>query len=401
MVTIGTFSFMSELPAPTPVRRLWLAVLCGYLALGATIQEIPGFVVHHFHGGAVLSGTAVGIAFLATACTRPFAGLTADQGRARYVVALGGVLGALGGLGHLWAPNVPVLLVSRLLMGAGEGALFSGALPWVLTGSPAARRGRVAGWFGLSMWGGLSAGPVLASAVDYARGSTGVWQTVFVLSVLSSVLVLSTRGQPKPGTPLSLPRTPRELVPSGAPLPGLVFGLAAYGYGTVAGLLVLYLSQSGIGGEKLALPLFAAGFLLTRTFGSPVVDRLGGAPVAAVSLGVEIIGLLLIAVSGSEIAALAGATLAGVGVSLMYPATVSVTLARTGALRPGTAVGVMTSFWDLGIMVAGPLGGLIALAAYPAAFSVAAVTALVALVVAAGPLRAPTQSRTPAPELVS
>jgi hypothetical protein len=38
----------------------------------------------------------------------------------------------------------------------------------------------------------------------------------------------------------------------------------------------------------------------------------------------------------------------------MYPATVAITLRRTGPLRPGTSLGVMTSFRDLGIMVADP-----------------------------------------------
>ncbi|WP_163573475.1 hypothetical protein [Fodinicola feengrottensis] len=67
--------------ATPPVRRLWLAVLCGYLALGATLQALPAYVPARFGGGAVASGTAVGIAFLATACGRPFAGWLADSGR--------------------------------------------------------------------------------------------------------------------------------------------------------------------------------------------------------------------------------------------------------------------------------------------------------------------------------
>jgi MFS family permease len=99
---------MVALPVVTPVRRLWVAVLCGYLALGATIQVLPQFVITRFHSGSLMAGTAVGIAFLATAAVRPFAGLFADSGRARRTVSFGGVLGALGGLGHLWAPNFTV-----------------------------------------------------------------------------------------------------------------------------------------------------------------------------------------------------------------------------------------------------------------------------------------------------
>lgn len=127
-----------------PVRRLWVAVLAGYLAFGATLQALPSYVPEKFGGGALASGTAVGIAFLATACARPFAGRLADAGWSRPVVVTGGVLAAVGGLGQILAPDLALLLVARLVMGAGEAALFSAALPWVLSGTQVARRGRLA-----------------------------------------------------------------------------------------------------------------------------------------------------------------------------------------------------------------------------------------------------------------
>jgi len=377
---VTILSMVTSCPA-VPVRRLWLSVLCGYLALGATIQALPTFVPFRFGGGALASGTAVGAAFLATALARPFAGRFADAGRARPVVMLGGVLGALGGLGHLWAPSFTVLIVARLLMGAGEAALFSGAIPWVLADTPAARRGRVAGWFGLSMWGGLAAGPLLATAFA-AKGFTAVWTAVVALGLISAALVFTTRGQPAVSAEIPpLPRRWSDIIPPGASLPGLVFGLSSYGYGTVAALLVLHLRTNAIGGEGYALAVFAAAFLLNRAVSSPAVDRFGGRAVGAMSVLTEAIGLVLIATTHNLALALIGVVLAGAGVALMYPATVAITLGRTGALRPGTSVGVMTSYWDVGIMVAGPLGGAIAGGlSYPLAFLVAAASCLLSLV---------------------
>lgn len=365
-----------------PVTRLWLAVLCGYLALGATLQTLPSFVVHQFHASTALAGLSVGVAFAATACTRPFAGRRADHGGARPVVALGGVLTALGGLGHWWAPNVTMILLSRVVMGAGEGALFSAALPWVLASASADRRGRVAGWFGLSMWGGLALGPLVAALIQQIRGVRGVWQAVVVLGVAAAVLVLTTPRQRGAAT-ATQSGAQNGLVPAGAIRPGLVFGLSAYGYGTITALIVLYLAQQALGGTTIALALFALGFLGTRLVGSPAVDRLGGRRVATTTLGVEAGGLGLIAAVPTTAGALVGTFLAGIGVSLMYPATVWMTLQRTGPLRPGTSVGVMTSFWDLGIMIAGPLSGaLVAPAGFRAAFATATAVALMALGIA-------------------
>ncbi|RZU10974.1 putative MFS family arabinose efflux permease [Kribbella rubisoli] len=371
-----------------PVRRLWVAVLFGYLAFGATLQALPSYVPEKFGGGALASGTAVGIAFLATACGRPFAGRLADAGRSRPVVLTGGVLAAIGGLGQLLAPDLGLLLVARLVMGAGEAALFSAALPWVLSGARVAQRGRLAGWFGLSMWGGLAAGPVIATLVG-----AKVWWAVVGLSLASAALVLTTPSDPGRLEPLARIRHPRDLVPAGVPLPGATIGLAAYCYGTVAALLVLRLRADNLDVDNIALAVFAAGFLVTRFAGSPLVDRFGGRSVAATTVTLEIVALVGLALAIDSGTAITFTALAGVGLALIYPACVSMTLDRVRGLRPGVSMGVMTSFWDLGVMAAGPLGGLIAeWAGYQQAFLVAAGAGLACVLVA---LRVPSRGVSP------
>lgn len=125
--------------------------------------------------------------------------------------------------------------------------------------------------------------------------------------------------------------------------------------------------------------MFAAAFLAARWAGSPAVDRYGGTPVSVCVLCVEAVGFVLLAALPTLVGALAGAALAGVGVRLMFPATVALTLHRSPNAGPGTTVGATTSFWDLGILVASPLSGLIAAhAGYPAAFALAAAAAVAA-----------------------
>ncbi len=80
-----------------PVARLWLAVLCGYLALGATLQELPDYVVGHFHQRPLFVGVTVGLAFAGTAAARPFVGYAGDLGRSRPIAMAGGALTAVAG----------------------------------------------------------------------------------------------------------------------------------------------------------------------------------------------------------------------------------------------------------------------------------------------------------------
>jgi MFS family permease len=381
-------------PRPAPVARLWLAVLCGYLALGATLQVLPRFVTRRFDAGSELVGAVIAVASLAAAALRPVAGWAADAGWARRSVLTAGALGVLAGLGHLWSPNLGVLLSARLLFGASEGALFVAAVAWVLRLVRPERRGGIAGWFGLSMWGGLALGPALAVGLGHLGGLNLVWVAVIALPAVGLALTLTTRPPDAPITPR--PGTRRRLLPPSARLPGTAMGLASYGYGTIATLLLLLLDHGRIGGQGVALSLFALAFVVTRATGSPLVNRLGGTAVAVISSLVEAIGLILIASASTLPVAVVGIVICGVGVALLYPAMVAITIARTPSEHHGAAVGVMTSFWDLAIVVAGPIGGLVAnFAGYPAAFCLAAGAAIAATLIIATALRVPRAPRSP------
>ncbi len=155
----------------------------------------------------------------------------------------------------------------------------------------------------------------------------------------------------------------RSLLPRGAGTAGVLIGMASFGYGTLTALLVLFLRTAGSGfgtGGTYGLAVFSAAFPATRAAGSPLVDRYGGVPVARVVLLTESAGLALLASSRSATAALCAVAVAGVGLGLIYPAAIKLTLRRAPASATGAALGAMTSFWDLGFLVAGPASGLIA-----------------------------------------
>jgi MFS family permease len=165
-------------------------------------------------------------------------------------------------------------------------ALVRSTLTWVLSGAPLERRGRLVGHFGLSMWGGLAAGPPLGAALAAGAGTEAVWWACVAAPVLPALAVLRA---PSPSGKL-------------AGRPALLLALASFGYGTLNAFLVLR-----------------------------------------------------------------------AGVALVFPVLAALVAGRVRAEHRGAALGAFTSSWDLGLALAGPVGGgLVALFGMRAPFVLAA-----------------------------
>src|ERR1700733_9206547 len=109
----------------TPRRYLVVlspTILC-HAALGTVLGILPEYV-HSLGGGAILVGFAVGAPALTGATGRPLGGRFADHiGPARIVIA--GALMMAAGTIPAFVESLPVLIVSRLAVGAGEATMMA------------------------------------------------------------------------------------------------------------------------------------------------------------------------------------------------------------------------------------------------------------------------------------
>ncbi|WP_045077224.1 MFS transporter [Psychromicrobium lacuslunae] len=365
--------------AKPPVRRLWFAVLAGYLALGATLQQLPLYLSQRFAADEFTIGLAVGLAFAGTAVIRPFAGWLGDIGRGKAMVVAGALATSLAAWILLYAGNIPTVMFARVLMGLGEGALFSAALGWLLKDVELAQPGRTIGGFGLSMWAGLSLGPLLATALNAIGGDGWVWAAVLILPLIALLLVISA-----PATrPSSSTKPAFRFLSFRALKSGSLLGMGAFGYGTISALLIIALHLQGQGAESYGLAVFSAAFLLIRLLGSSLVDYFASRVMLPGTLVLEGLGLVLFGLSGQLWLALLALILAGAGLGLVYPATSKLTISQAGQEGRGMAIGSMTSLWDVGIMLGGPIAGAIATAqSVSTAFVVAGAVGLLAALLA-------------------
>src|SRR5262249_36397486 len=139
-------------------------------------------------------GLAVGAPALTAVITRPAGGRLADRIGPAPVVTGGAIVMALG-IAPAWADGVASLLASRLLIGAGGGAMMSAAVLWLLRLAGPRRRGQALGHIGLANYAGLTLGPLLASTLGHAKDP--VFVAAAVLPLLG-VAIAARAERPQP-----------------------------------------------------------------------------------------------------------------------------------------------------------------------------------------------------------
>jgi MFS family permease len=375
-------------PGIAATAGVFLAALLAFLAIGAALPVLPGYVRGPLHGSDLAVGIVVGAFALTSVICRPLAGRQADQ-RGRRIVLVGGSLAmALGGALYLVSGSVGGLVGARLVVGIGEGAVYTAGATWAVDLAPDDRRGLALGLFGLSVWGGLSLGPLAGELLRSNVGYDAVWILTAALPLAGAIVAMRLPEPPR-AAGVSGPG-PLAFFPRAARRPGVALALANFGYAALAGFVVLHLSARGIGGGATVFTAFAVAVFASRLVLSRVPDRAGAQPTATAAGLLEALGLLIIALADSLPVALVGAVVVGIGFSMLFPSLALMVVGEVGDDRRGSALGAFTAFFDIGVGLGGPIAGATAsLAGYPAVFVLGAAAALgtAALAATNGPLR--------------
>lgn len=352
-----------------------------FLCIGLPIAVLPGHVHDQLGFGAVIAGLTIGLQYLATLLSRPYAGRVADTLGGKRAIRYG--LYGIAGCGALtllsaWTLALPwlslgLLLGGRLLLGIAQGLIGVATLSWGIGQVGPEHTARVISWNGIASYGaiaiGAPAGVLLVDGLSFA-----VLGPALLLLALSALLVLRTR--------------PEVVVAGGERLPfwsafgrvapcGLGLTLASIGYGTLTTFVTLYYLERGWVGAAWCLSAFGLCFILSRLLFVNAVNRFGGYNVAIVCMATEVLGLTMLWLAPSPLWAMLGAGLTGFGLSLVYPALGVEAIRQVPSSSRGAGLGAYAVFFDLALAVAGPVMGAVAVhLGYASIFAVAALLAL-------------------------
>jgi MFS family permease len=352
---------------------IFSVTLLALLSVGAVLPVLPRYVRGPLGAGDVTVGVVIGAYAVTGLIGRPFAGRLADTRGRRPAVVLGSLLATTAGLLYMVPAGIPGLVAARLVLGAGEGMVFTAGSAWIVDLAPPRRRGRVIGLYGLAVWSGLSLGPLIGELLLRISSYELVWLFAAGAPLVGTLVALRL---PDPFQPAEHAHRHPWIAPESV-RPGIALALASVGYAAVAAFVVLHLDARGVGHGATVFGAFAAMVVLTRVLGGNLPDRVGPARCAIAAAVVEAAGLAMIGVAQVLAVALAGAVAMGIAFSLLYPSLSLVVVQRVPETRRGSALGTLTAFFDAGVGVGAPLAGAAAaLSGYQGAFLLAAGCAL-------------------------
>ncbi|UVE19527.1 MFS transporter [Pseudomonas sp. LS44] len=347
-----------------PIIGIVMFSFLGYLCTGIPLAVLPAYVDQTLGYGSVLAGLTIGLQYFATLLCRPIAGRIADTNGCKRGVVYGLIGIGVSGLLTLLATflhgqplaSLLILLTGRIALGAALSIIGVSALSWGIARAGTEHTAQVISLNGVAAYGAIGLGAPLGVIFVDHQGLWTLGASLALLAVIGLLMVWPKRSEPViAGERLPFIAALGRVFPYGC---GLALG--SIGYGTLTAFVTLYYASLGWDGAAYCLTAFGVFFIAARLLFTGSINRWGGFRVAIICLGIETLGLVLLWLAPSTSVAVVGASLAGFGLSLVYPALGMEVIGRIPASSRSAGLGAYAVFFDLALAIAGPLMGVVA-----------------------------------------
>lgn len=347
-----------------PILSTVAFTFAAYLTIGLSLAVLPGFVHGNLGYGAVIAGLSISTQYVATLISRTRAGHMADTLGPKRTVLTGLVICGFSGLllliGALAvatpALSLGLILIARLALGCAESCVGTGAIAWGMGQVGHQHTARIISWNGVATYGAIAAGAPLGVLIVHNYGFAAIGAVSLAMMLIAFPLARRKRATAiEVGERSSIGSVVARVVPHGV---GLALG--SIGFGCIATFITLYYAAHGWAGAALTLSIFGIMFVGARFVFGKLITRVGGYRVAMVSFAIEAVGLTMMWLASDMAVAGAGAAVAGLGFSLIFPSLGVEAVNRVPKTNSGAAISLFSGFLDVAMVTVGPLGGWIA-----------------------------------------
>ncbi|HTO01833.1 MAG TPA: MFS transporter, partial [Microthrixaceae bacterium] len=364
--------------------RFITVVTCGlfyFMSLGMQLPTVPKFIEGPLGGSDLMVGVLVGSFSIGAVLVRPLAGRIGDNKGRRLLIIGGALLVAASVMLYNLTTTAPMLFGARLVGGVGEAAFFVGAGTMATDLAPVSRRGEAISYWSVAVYGGLAFGPSLGEWVLNGDHYGRVWVVAASLALVSAIIGAMTRET----AVLGGEGGPSPLINRTAVGPGLVLFLGMMGLAGFGAFVPLYVAGIGLDDSSTVFLLYGCTILGVRLVGARIPDKIGTLRAGSLATIASAVGLVVIGVTPTPTGLYLGTFIFSLGMSLLYPSMLTMALIDVPDSQRGSAVGTISSFFDLSQgFGAAILGVAVSLGGYRAAFLAAAAMALAALTLLRG-----------------
>ncbi|WP_343565886.1 MFS transporter [Sphingobacterium sp.] len=338
----------------------------GYFTIGLSLATLPIFIHQILGFNTIIAGLVISVQYIATFLLRGYAGKIVDTKGPKVSVLRSMLFFTLSGILLLFVflfrsqplISLSLLLITRLFTGIAEGLVGASPINWALMELGDEHAAKAISFNGIASYGALALGAplgvLMADHINYQ--SLGLLTcAIGILGYLYGKSKIPFRVIAKKASAVSFKRVLLTVTPFGTCL-----ALGGLGFGSISTFMTLYYEHFSWQNGAACLTIFGIFFILTRLIFNKAIDQYGGLKVALVSLFVESLGLLVIALALHPLWTLLGAALTGLGFSLVFPALGVEAIKKVDQSQQGSALAAYGLFIDISLGITGPLIGFVA-----------------------------------------
>ncbi len=377
---------MNTLKTLDPKLRQNLIVLFGvglffWSALSAVLAILPLYIrdagANEQQIGIVMGAFAVGLLL-----SRAWIGQLSDQRGYRLVLLLGVVICLLTCVAYPWVTTVPGLFILRMFQGLSAAAITTAYSALVVALVPLKLRGELLGYMTLCNPLGLALGPVIAGLLYEALGFNPVFLFASALSLAGILCAWSVWELARsPGRVIPAPSFGQVLGSPQVAIPSFVMLVAGLIFGLISAFIPLFIAAEGlalnIGAFYAAV---AVASFISRLLVGRASDRLGRGLFITLSLVAYVLSMLILWGTPGVTSFLIAGFLEGLAAGTLIPAVIALIADRTQPHERATSLSICLGGFDLGLALAGPVLGYVAVyAGFRTVFGIAAGLSVLAL----------------------
>ncbi|GEM63107.1 UPF0226 protein [Sphingobacterium faecium NBRC 15299] len=337
----------------------------GYFTIGLSLAVLPIFIHEILGFNTIIAGAVIGSQYIMTFFMRAYAGTIVDKKGPKPAIIVSMICFMLTGI-LLWAAfytsaspllSISLLAASRLLTGCGEGMVGASPVNWAILRVGDQHTSTAISYNGISNYSSMAIGAPLGVILSQHLGNWSIAAFTILVGLIGLISTINKKALYSLSTEVR--NSFFSVLKIVSPF-GIGLALAGIGFGTISTFITLYYNYKGWENAAICITCFSTMFVLGRFLLTGSINKIGGVKIALYSMIIESVGLLMISFAPSPLLTIIGASITGLGFSMVFPALGVEAVKRASSANKGAALGAYGLFIDISLGVSGPLVGLVA-----------------------------------------